>query len=247
MNPRPKRAAGILLHPTSLPGPYGIGDIGPAAHAWIDVLARARQSWWQMLPLGPTGYGDSPYQCFSAFAGNPMFISMVRLLNEGLLEARDLEDLPQFCVDEVEYERVNQFKLPRLSRAFQEFKRAAPSERMARFEEFKAAECSWLSDYALFVALKDKFGGVAWPRWDREFVRRDASALQRAREALTEQIEEHEFLQFVFFEQWEELKSYCREKNIRVMGDLPIYVAHDSADVWAHPETFHLDEHGNAK
>jgi 4-alpha-glucanotransferase len=239
------RSTGILLHPTSLPGPFGIGDFGPAAYEFADFLASAGQSIWQMLPLGPTGYGDSPYQCFSAFAGNPMLISMVRLLNDGLLDARDLDDLPQFCVDQVEYERVNQFKLPRLGRAFQEFKRAAPSERVARFEGFKAAESTWLSDYALFRALKDKFGGVAWPQWDREFVRRDAAALQRAREALREQIEEHEFLQFVFFEQWEELKNYCREKSIRLMGDLPIYVAHDSADVWAHPEYFHLDELGN--
>jgi 4-alpha-glucanotransferase len=239
------RSSGILLHPTSLPGPFGIGDFGPAAYEFADFLASAGQSIWQMLPLGPTGYGDSPYQCFSAFAGNPMFISMVRLLNDGLLDARDLEDLPQFSVDHVEYESVNQFKLPRLSRAFQEFKRAATSERLARFEHFKAAESSWLSDYALFRALKDKFGGVAWPQWDREFVCRDKSALQRAREAFSEQIEEHEFLQFVFFEQWEELKNYCREKSIRLMGDLPIYIAHDSADVWAHAEYFHLDELGN--
>lgn len=240
------RSSGILLHPTSLPGPFGIGDLGPAAYEFADFLASAGQSIWQMLPLGSTGYGDSPYQCFSAFAGNPVLISLVRLVDEGLLAVKDIADLPHFSSEQVEYERVNQFKSEKLSLAFARFQTSAPESTRGRFEAFKKAEHAWLPDYALFRALKDKFGGVAWPKWDREFASREPRALQRARSELGEQIAEQEFLQFVFFEQWQELKKYCHDKKIRMMGDLPIYVAHDSADVWAHPEHFHLDERGNA-
>lgn len=240
------RSSGILLHPTSLPGPFGIGDLGPSAYEFADFLTGAGQSIWQMLPLGPTGYGDSPYQCFSAFAGNSVLISLPRLVDEGLLAARALNDVPQFSAEQVEYEHVNRFKQQKLSLAFQSFQSAAPQERKLRFEAFKQAESNWLSDYALFRALKNRFGGVAWSKWDRPFAMRESSTLQQARSELAQQIAEQEFLQFVFFEQWEELKSYCHGKNIRIMGDLPIYVAHDSADVWARPEYFHLDERGNA-
>jgi len=239
------RSCGILLHPTSLPGPFGIGDLGPAAYEFADFLEEAGQSIWQMLPLGPTGYGDSPYQCFSAFAGNPALISLTRLGDEGLLNARDLDDVPDFPADQVEYERVNRFKQARLKRAFAEFQRGAP-EHHQQFARFVEAERGWLADYALFRALKDKFGGVAWPKWDPDLASRQPAALERAREHLASQIAEQEFLQFVFFEQWQSLKEYCGKKKIRMMGDLPIYVAHDSADVWAHPEYFHLDNHGNA-
>jgi 4-alpha-glucanotransferase len=240
------RSSGILLHPTSLPSPFGIGDLGPAAYEFADFLASAGQSIWQMLPLGPTGYGDSPYQCFSAFAGNPTLISLARLVDEGLLDSRDLDDLPQFSVEQVEFEAVNQFKQAKLRKAFEEFQRGAPEHRKQEFAHFVEAESEWLADYALFFALKDKFDGVAWPKWDHEFVSRESAALQRAREELASQIAEQEFLQFVFFEQWKSLKEYCGKRKIRMMGDLPIYVAHDSADVWAHPEYFHLDHHGNA-
>ena len=240
------RSSGILLHPTSLPGPFGIGDLGPAAYEFADFLERAEQSIWQMLPLGPTGYGDSPYQCFSAFAGNPALISLARLSDQGLLASKDVNELPEFSRDEVEYERVNQFKQAKLSQAFSEFQRNAPQHRRAEFARFVQAEAEWLSDYALFRALKEKFGGVAWPKWDHDFISREPSALQRARKELALQIAEQEFLQFVFFEQWQSLKQYCGQKKIRLMGDLPIYVAHDSADVWAHPEYFHLDSRGNA-
>jgi len=239
------RSSGILLHPTSLPGPFGIGDLGPAAYEFADFLEEAGQSIWQMLPLGPTGYGDSPYQCFSAFAGNPALISLTRLGDEALLNARDLDDVPDFPADQVEYERVNRFKQARLKRAFAEFQRGAP-EHHQQFARFVEAERGWLADYALFRALKDKFGGVAWPKWDPDLASRQPAALERAREHLASQIAEQEFLQFVFFEQWQSLKEYCGKKKIRMMGDLPIYVAHDSADVWAHPEYFHLDNHGNA-
>ena len=240
------RSSGILLHPTSLPSPFGIGDFGPAAYEFADFLASAGQSLWQMLPLGPTGYGDSPYQCFSAFAGNPVLISLSALADEGLLSAADLDNPPQFARDQVEYEQVNAFKLLKLGTAFHNFQSSAPEHRRRRFESFKNAERDWLCDYALFRALKDKFGGIAWPKWDRPFQCRKAEALQQAHTELAQQIAEQEFQQFVFFEQWNALKSYCHAKKIRIMGDLPIYVAHDSADVWAHPEYFHLDEHGNA-
>jgi 4-alpha-glucanotransferase len=240
------RSSGVLLHPTSLPGPFGIGDLGPAAYEFAEFLASAGQSIWQMLPLGPTGYGDSPYQCFSAFAGNPILISLVQLVEEGLLSTKDIDDLPQFCAERVEYERVNEFKLEKLTLAFERFQSSGPEHLRVKFESFKQAEGNWLSDYALFRALKDKFDGVAWPKWEYEFASRAPKAIERVRGELAQQIAEQEFQQFIFFEQWNDLKSYCREKRIRIMGDLPIYVAHDSADVWGHPEYFHLDEHGNA-
>lgn len=246
------RSSGILLHPTSLPGPYGIGDLGPAAVEFCDFLAAAGQTLWQMLPLGPTGYGDSPYQCFSAFAGNPALISLDRLRQQELLDARDLESVPQFSPDEVEYERVNRFKSAALRRAFQKaenmrFRPPSAGLSGSAFEQFKESEKSWLPEYALFRALKDRFGGIAWPKWDRELALRQPAALNRARKELAEQIAEQEFQQWVFFEQWNALKSYCHSKSIRMMGDLPIYVAHDSADVWAHPEYFHLDGNGDAE
>lgn len=240
------RSSGILLHPTSLPGPFGIGDFGTAAYEFADFLASAGQSIWQMLPLGPTGYGDSPYQCFSAFAGNPVLISLVRLADEGLLAVQEIAELPPFSSDQVEYERVNQFKSQKLSMAFAGFRTSAPESMKSRFEAFKEAEHAWLPDYALFRALKDRFGGVAWPKWEPAFALREPAALQRAQSELADKIDEQEFLQFVFFEQWQELKSYCHDKKLRIMGDLPIYVAHDSADVWAHHEYFHLDQNGNA-
>jgi 4-alpha-glucanotransferase len=199
-----------------------------------------------MLPLGPTGYGDSPYQCFSAFAGNPMLVSLARLCDEGLIHAEDFSSVPQFSADSVEYEQVNEFKEAKLHQAFLEFQKNGSEARRSRFEEFKEAEKAWLPEYALFRALKDRFGGVAWPKWEHSLAMREPSALQRARTELAQEIAEQEFLQFLFFSQWEELKRYCHERRIGIMGDLPIYVAHDSADVWAHPEFFHLDDRGNA-
>lgn len=241
------RSSGLLLHPTSLPGPFGIGDLGPAAYEFADFLVSAGQSIWQMLPVGPTGYGDSPYQCFSAFAGNPSLISLAGLVEEGLLAVRDIDSLPQFSVDQVEYERVNKFKRQKLCLAFGQFSNSATNTMKDKFERFKESEQAWLPDYALFRVLKDKFGGVAWPKWGREFVNRESEALARARKDLAREINMQEFLQFIFFDQWCALKNYCRQKNIRIMGDLPIYVAHDSADVWMHPEYFWLDDDGNAE
>jgi 4-alpha-glucanotransferase len=234
------RSSGILLHPTSLPGPFGIGDLGPAAREFVDFLASAGQSIWQMLPLGPTGYGDSPYQCFSAFAGNPL------LINVEALDARDYGSiLPEPSPDHVDYDHVSTSKTPALNEMARTILRSSPSE-LGEFESFVEQQRDWLDDYALFRALKDRFGGVAWPKWDREFVAREPSALRKAETELADEIAVHRVLQFIFFRQWTALRKRCAERKIRVMGDLPIYVAHDSADVWVHPEYFHLDENGNA-
>ena len=235
------RSSGILLHPTSLPSPFGIGDLGPAAYEFADFLSGAGQSIWQMLPLGPTGYGDSPYQCFSAFAGNPLLISLEAL------DARDYwPTAPQSSADRVDYDVVNKSKGRVLDELARTLLQSQPPPRwMDEFESFIAQQRSWIENYALFRALKDKFGGTAWPKWDKKFVLREPSALQQAEVELADEIAVHKVLQFIFFKQWETLRRHCAEREIQVMGDLPIYVAHDSADVWAHPEYFHLDEHGN--
>ena len=237
------RSSGILLHPTSLPTRFGIGDFGPAAYDFVDFVARAGQSLWQALPLGPTGYGDSPYQCFSAFAGNPLLISPELLVAEGWLSADDLEAFQGLSVDRVDYQTVTQIKFPLLRKACQQFK--ANSLDQKGFAAFKERHKDWLDDYALFMALKDAHGGVAWVHWKKEFVRRDLAALQHAREQLSDEVESHKFIQYIFFRQWTRLRQHCAERQIRIMGDLPIYVAHDSADVWANPEFFLLDENGN--
>lgn len=249
------RSSGILLHPTSLPGPNGIGDFGPAAFAFADFLAEAGQSIWQVLPLGPTGYGDSPYQCFSAFAGNPLFINLDKARNERsghggrrgpAPSLGDLEQAFSSSLDAVDYEQVNRVKLQALDAAFEIFQKSGAPERKRSFEKFKA-DNPWVCEYALFRSLKDRFGGVAWPNWDRALTSRQPKALEFARRELACQIARQEYFQFVFFEQWEALKNYCHGKGIRLMGDLPIYVAHDSADVWAHPEYFCLAPDGSAE
>ncbi|HVH89368.1 MAG TPA: 4-alpha-glucanotransferase [Terriglobales bacterium] len=234
------RSSGILLHPTSLPGPYGVGDLGPAAFKFADCLAHAGQSIWQMLPLGPTGYGNSPYQCLSAFAGNPLLISL------DAIDARDYFPAPpKFREDEVEYESITAFKFKTLSALHAN--QSASAECKEKIDRFRETERSWLSDFALFNALKDSFGGRPWWQWDRDFAARTPDALDRARRELAPDIALHEYLQFAFFEQWSALKNYCRKKDIRLMGDLPIYVAHDSSDVWAHPEYFCLTQDGRAE
>lgn len=237
----PGRSAGILLHPTSLPGPCGIGDLGPAAYAWVDALARARQSWWQVLPLGPTGYGDSPYQCFSAFAGNPNLISPELLVHEGLLRSADLVG-GNWPADHVEYERVIPYKAGLTAKAWDNFRAGAGAALHAPFEEFRNREADWLDDFALFLALKEAHGGGSWFDWPEEFIQREPAALARARQELAGPIELHRFRQFLFYHQWRALKQYARERDIRLIGDVPIFVAGDSADVWTNPELFLLDE-----
>jgi 4-alpha-glucanotransferase len=238
------RSSGILLHPTSLPGRFGIGDLGDEAYRFVDFLAASRQSLWQVLPLGPTGYGDSPYQCFSAFAGNTLLISPERLLQEGLLAQEDLARAPHFPGERVEFGQLITFKNALLEKAFERFKRTTDKGLRASFEQFTHQASSWLEDYALFRALKDAQGGKAWNEWEPGLARRDASHLATARERLQEEIYAQKFYQFLFFKQWDALKDYCHERSIKIVGDIPIFVARDSADVWMHPDQFKLDEAG---
>jgi 4-alpha-glucanotransferase len=236
------RCAGLLLHPTSLPGPYGIGDLGATAYGWVDALVRAKQTWWQVLPLGPTGYGDSPYQCFSAFAGNPYLISPDALVEDGLLRREDL-DAADFPVDRVDFGRVIAFKIGRLARAWENFQAGTAPTLRHEFDAFCAEQASWLDDFALFMALKDAHGGGSWLGWDRALAEREPAALARAAEKLQAASREHKFRQFLFFRAWRALKAYANARGIRIIGDVPIFVSSDSADVWGHPEFFLLDAH----
>ncbi len=243
-----ERASGILLHPTSLPGRYGIGDIGPEAMRWVDFLAEAGCKIWQILPLGPTGYGDSPYQCFSAFAGNPYLISPDQLLEEGLLSPADLGELPQFPADRVDFGAVIPWKLRLLDRAYSRFIELDQTSEMRRdYAQFRAEQASWLDDFAHFMALKEYYGGRPWSQWEPELRDRQPQAMQRSRQELSEGISRQAFRQFLFFRQWDRLRRHAREKGVLIIGDIPIFVAHDSADVWAHPELFYLDEKGQPK
>jgi 4-alpha-glucanotransferase len=220
------RSAGILLHPTSLPGPFGIGDLGPEARSFADFLADSGLRIWQLLPLGPTGYGDSPYQSLSAFAGNPLIISPEILAEEGLLAHGELELAPAFPEHTVEFERVIPYKQSLLRRAFERF-RGSPE-----FDRFCDANSAWLDSWARFSALKNANGGVAWSQWNPSIT------------ADEREIDIQRFFQYCFARQWQDLKRYCTERRIQIMGDMPIYVAHDSVDVWANPDPFELDEHG---
>jgi 4-alpha-glucanotransferase len=237
------RSAGILLHPTSLPGPHGMGDLGPAAHAWVDALARARQGFWQVLPLGPTGYGDSPYQCFSAFAGNAALVSPEVLVREGLLRESDALP-PGFPAERVDFERVIPFKTSLLGRAWERFQAGAAPALGPPFEDFCQAEAAWLDDFALFMALKEAHGGLAWTGWDPALAAREPGPLARARERLQGAIGRHRFGQFLFFRQWHALAERAHARGVGIVGDAPIFVAHDSADLWAHRELFRLDARG---
>jgi 4-alpha-glucanotransferase len=239
-----QRAAGILLHPTSLPGPHGIGELGPDATAFLDFLQETGQGLWQVLPLGPTGYGDSPYQCFSAFAGNPLLVSIDRLRDEGLVSSSDLKSTPGFPEREVDFGRVIEWKRPLLAKAFAAFERKGAPARRAALEVFVKAAKTWLPDFALFMALKRANGGAAWHTWGRALVNREEASLARAGEELAREVREVEFEQWLFFEQWAEVRRQARERGIRILGDIPIFVAQDSADVWAHPEIFHLAADG---
>ena len=238
-------ASGILLHPTSFPGRGGIGELGPAAYRFVDWLHGARQQLWQILPLSPTGYGDSPYQSFSAFAGNPLLISLEALVAEGLLDARELEQAPRFSDDLVDYGPVIEWKIGILRRVYDRFRAEQPAVLLEEFRAFCAAESSWLDDYALFSAIKSEHGGTAWNSWAPELRSRDPRALTAARERLSSQADQQRFFQFLFFRQWRTLKAYANERGIRIIGDVPIFVAYDSADVWSHPDLFKLDEEGN--
>ncbi|MGK7876747.1 MAG: 4-alpha-glucanotransferase [Xenococcaceae cyanobacterium] len=235
------RSSGILLHPTSLPGPYGIGDLGHEAYQLVDFLARSAQQLWQILPLGPTGLGNSPYMSFSAMAGNPLLISPDLLKENGLLSEEDLREVPDFPLDNVDFDRVIAWKMPRLRKACQNFAQKTSPTQEKEFEDFCRDKASWLEDYALFMAILDAREGASWTAWPRELRNRKPEALEQYRRDLTDEIFFHKFLQFEFFRQWSELKRYANDRNIQIIGDIPIYVAHNSADVWANPEIFKLD------
>ncbi|MEW6085412.1 MAG: 4-alpha-glucanotransferase [Chloroflexota bacterium] len=238
------RSGGILLHPTSLPNPYGIGDLGPQAYRFVDWLASTGCKLWQILPLGPTGYGDSPYQCFSAFAGNPYLISPDGLIQDGLLTRDDLNDAPLFPASRVDFGLLIPWKLNLLLKAFARFPSTSKEFREG-FEYFCARNVTWLDDFSLFMALKDSHRGNAWNTWDESLRTREQSALDKARREFPNDILRHSFYQYLFFRQWDSLRKYANEKGIRIVGDAPIFVAYDSADVWSHPELFYLDESGN--
>jgi 4-alpha-glucanotransferase len=237
-----KRLSGILLHPTSLPGPYGIGDLGPGAYRFIDFLADARCHLWQVLPLGPTGYGDSPYQCFSVFAGNPYLVSPEDLISDGLLTSDDLSAYAGFPSGRVDYGAVIPRKLAILDLAFQRYLSDPTPELRAAFVSFQAANVVWLDDYALFMAVKEIHGGGAWDAWPRIFRKRQANALGNARRKLANLIKRQAFYQFLFYRQWQRVRAYARQRGIQIVGDVPIFAAYDSADVWSHPNLFRLDE-----
>jgi 4-alpha-glucanotransferase len=227
------------LHPTSLPGPYGIGDIGPAAVAWLDLLKQTRQSWWQMLPVGPTGFGDSPYQSFSTFAGNLNLLSPDLMIRDDLLRTEDVSGV-QFPSDRVDFTAVEPFKLSLVRRAWGGFREGSSPKLRDEFESFRAGR-EWLDDYAMFMAIKDAHGGRAWFEWPEPLRKRDAKALQTARKELKDAVDSYAFGQFLFFRQWHELRQHAKDRDIRLIGDVPIFVAPDSADVWANPRSYLLD------
>ncbi len=242
-----KRSSGILLHPTSLPGEYGIGDLGPQAYRWIDFLSACGCSLWQVLPLGPTGYGDSPYQCFSAFAGNPFLVSPEALLAEKLLYPDDLIDRPSFPPGRVDFGALIPWKLALLDRAFDRYQDSPSPVLQSELTAFRSAQASWLEDFTLFMTLKEIHGGAPWVTWEPELRDRQPEALAAARQQLATGIDRQVFRQFLFFRQWEKLRRYVHSKGIQIIGDIPIFVAHDSADVWANPELFFLTRTGQPK
>jgi 4-alpha-glucanotransferase len=234
------RQSGILLHVTSLPSRYGIGDMGPAAFQWIDRLRDAGQAWWQVLPLGPTGYGNSPYQPLSSFAGNPLLISPDALVDDGLVRARYCE-WRSFPADFVDFDAVTTFKRGLIGTAWSNYCRGARSDLRDAYEGFLIDQTRWLDDYALFRALKARYNGAYYLEWPSDLVHREQSALVRARRELNDEIAQIKFAQFLFFRQAARLKEYARGEGVRIIGDLPFFVSPDSSDVWANPEFFDLD------
>jgi 4-alpha-glucanotransferase len=236
------RASGVLLHVTSLPSPYGIGDVGAAALAWIDRLREAGQSWWQALPLGPTGYGDSPYQALSSFAGNGLLMSPDWLIEDGLLRVSDCQG-PSFSADAVDYDAVASFKHRLLETAWANFNSGVRPDLRPAYAQFCQDHAHWLEDYALFRALKSKHGGASYLEWPAELARRAPGALAQARRELATQIDQVRLAQFLLFRQGARLKQHAQARGVRLIGDLPFFVSPDSSDVWANPELFLLDEH----
>ena len=236
------RASGILLHPTSLPGRFGIGDLGAEAYQFVDFLAETKQQLWQVLPLGPTGHGNSPYLCYSAMAGNPLLISLEVLCDRSLLYPDELHDLENLSVHQVAFDEVLPIKMRLLERAASRFHETASEEDKADLVKFSEDCHFWVDEFAFFMALKNAHGGAGWTQWPAPLARRDPEAMAEWREKLASDIFCHKFLQFEFHRQWQALRDYARDRKIQIIGDIPIYVAHDSVDVWAYPHNFMLDE-----
>jgi 4-alpha-glucanotransferase len=236
-----ERSGGILLHPTSLPGDYGIGTLGRDAIKFIDFLAKARQKIWQILPLNPTGFADSPYQCFSSIAGNPLLIDPELLVAEGFLEADDPEPLTDLQEGRVNYGQVTRLKYPLLKKAFLGYQAKAGQNEKERYQRFLENNSYWLNDYAMFMALKEQFGQKPWYQWDEGLKMKAEDVLQPYYMVLQDKIEFQKFLQYLFFKQWMGVKDYAHQRSIRIIGDIPLYVAHDSADAWANPDIFQFD------
>lgn len=238
------RASGILLHPTSLPGRFGIGDLGSEAYEFVDLLVSTGQRLWQTLPLGPTGYANSPYQCLSLFAGNPLLVNLERLVEDGFLESADLENAPPFPEKTVDYGSVIKFKMPLLKKSFETFEGKAARREQKQFKTFCRQNARWLDTYSLFMALKEAHGLAAWNTWEQDIRNRQPKSLKHWSKNLNREIRYHKYQQYQFFKQWSELKKYCNKHEIKFIGDMPIFVALDSAEVWSHPDMFYLDDGG---
>ena len=238
-----ERSAGVIMHIASLPGKFGIGTFGKEAYEYVEFLFKSGLKYWQILPLGQTGYGDSPYQSFSAFAGNPYFIDFDILNKEGILNKEDYVNENYGDNEEyIDYGRLYEVKYIVLKRAYENFKKLNNIDLKAKFEEFTKENDSWLDDYSLYMAVKGRFGLVSWQEWDEDIKKREPEAINRYKDELSDEIGFWSFIQFLFFRQWNELKSYANEKGINIIGDIPIYVAEDSADVWSNPEAYLIYE-----
>ena len=241
------RAGGVLLHPTSLPSNYGIGDLGANAYNFVDFLVSAKQTYWQVLPLGPTGYGDSPYQCFSAFAGNTNMISPELLVADGFLTGEEINQKPDFPVERVDFGKLYDWKNWILGLAYERFRGTTSVDLRGKFETFCQNESYWLDDYALFRAVKKSQDQKLWLEWDEPLRLRYDDALHFAKENLSEDIQAQKFQQWLFFRQWSDLKKYANSKNIKIVGDIPIFISLDSSDVWCNPQEFKLNSDGSPK
>ncbi len=248
MNAFSERCSGILLHPTSLPGPHGVGDLGPQARRFVDFLARAGQRYWQMLPVGPLGAGASPYDSPSAFAGNPLLLSLEVLVDRGLLERSEVLDPRAFQSSrKARYAAAARYRERRLRMAFARFQTRSNDTEQAELSRFLEQQAHWLPDYALFRAIKSARGGAPWSTWPPELKRREAQAMERTRRQLESETRYQEFLQFEFERQWSALRGYANERGVKLLGDVPMFVAHDGSDVWAHQAIFQLDEQGERR
>ena len=235
------RASGILLPISSLPGKYGIGSFSKEAYKFVDFLKDSKQQYWQILPIGPTSYGDSPYQSFSTYAGNPYFISLEELIEQGLLTEKECDKVDfGDKIDKVDYEKLYNGRFKLLKKAY---KRSNIRER-EEFKEFKDENRYWLNDYAMFMAIKERFNGQSFDNWAEDIKLRWGYSMEYYQNELKEKIEFYKFAQYEFYRQWYKLKKYANDNGVKIIGDIPIYVAYDSADVWSHPELFQMDDKG---